>query len=183
MCLVLYFVALALWLHGRGRTALAMAVWAVLIKEEAAIVVGMFGLHGALTRKPRWPGLVLAAVMFGYFGLITRVVLPAMVDQYMVVDYFAPLGDSFWEISLSPLARPRAFWGKLCEPATVWFAASLLAPLLFLPLRRPRILFVGGATFLFVSLFTVTEAKTIGRQYQYAHGRGRTTITGGDGPR
>ena len=52
MCLLLYFTALALWLNGRYGWALAMAIWAMLIKEEAAIIVGMFGVYLALFEQP-----------------------------------------------------------------------------------------------------------------------------------
>jgi uncharacterized membrane protein len=153
LCLLLYFVALVLWVKGCHAWALVAAIWAMLIKEEAAIAVGMFGLYlTVFERRPR-TGLVLTAVSFGYFLLVTSVIVPAMnPNGYVEQKFFSDLGHSKWEILWSPLTRARVFWGRLFEPPSAYFAAGLLAPLLFLPLKRPSILFVGSLTFGFVCL-------------------------------
>jgi hypothetical protein len=39
------------------------------------------------------------------------------------------LGASATEIILSPLLRPRAFWGQLCRPESLLFVAALIVPL------------------------------------------------------
>jgi len=61
---------------GRPRWALATAIWAMLIKEEAAIVVGMFGLYLALFERRRAAGLALTVFAFGFFLLVTALVIP-----------------------------------------------------------------------------------------------------------
>ena len=148
--LPLYFLALMCWIKGRSGTALLFAVWAVLIKEEAAILIGMFGVYLALFGKRRWMGAVIAIAAFAYFLLISSVILPSIIhQQYMAQGYFFELGASKREILLSPLTKPRLFWGKLFEPSSFYFAALLLAPLLFVPLRRPSVLFVGLLIFIF----------------------------------
>jgi hypothetical protein len=125
-------------------------VWAILIKEEAAIVVGMFGVYLALFERRRVAGAVLAACAFGYFLLATSVLVPLISGHnYAMTSFFRDLGNSKPEILLSPLAKPAVFWGKLLEPASWYFAAVLLAPLLFLPLRKPSVLLIGSLTFVF----------------------------------
>jgi len=42
---------------------------------------------------------------------------------------FGALGDSVWEIVLSPLVRPRAFWGNVLRPRSAYFLLALLVPL------------------------------------------------------
>ncbi|MGO9527408.1 MAG: DUF2079 domain-containing protein [Verrucomicrobiia bacterium] len=150
MCLLLYFAALAFWTNRRPGWALVCAVWAISIKEEAAIVVGMFGVYLALFERRKLAGAVLAASAFGYFLLATSVLVPLISGHnYAMTSFFRELGNSKLDILLSPVTKPTAFWGNLFEPASWYFAAALLAPLLFLPLRKPSILFVGLLTFVF----------------------------------
>lgn len=148
MCLLLYFAALALWMYERRGAALACAVWAMSIKEEAAIVIGMFGIYLALFERRKLVGLALAAFAFSYFVVATSVLIPLISGQtYGMTRFFFDLGHTKWEILLSPVTKPGVFWGKLLDPGSFYFAAVLLAPLLFLPLRKPSILFVGSLTF------------------------------------
>lgn len=150
MCLLLYFAALAFWTNKRAGWALLCAVWAILIKEEAAIVVGMFGIYLALFERRKLAGAVLATSAFGYFLLATSVLVPLISGHnYAMTSFFRDLGNSKLEILLSPLTKPSVFWGKLFEPASWYFAALLLAPLLFLPLRKPSVLLIGLLTFVF----------------------------------
>jgi uncharacterized membrane protein len=149
LCLPLYFLALACWLKDRRGCALLFAVWAILIKEEAAILIGTFGVYLALFEKRRWMGAVIAIAALAYFLLISSVILPAMTHRgYMAQNIFADLGASKWEILLSPLTKPRIFWGRLFEPSSLYFAALLLAPVLFVPLKRPAVLSIGSLIFL-----------------------------------
>lgn len=135
-----------------------MAVWAMLIKEEAAIVVGTFGLYLAFFERPRLAGTALAVFAFGYFLLATSVLVPAISGQtYAMVRFFYGLGHTKWEILLSPLTKPRVFWGKLFEPSSFYFAAALFAPLLFLPVRKPTVLLIGVPTFVFCCLHPILK--------------------------
>jgi uncharacterized membrane protein len=153
VCLLLYFAALAFWTSGRPRWAFVCAVWAILIKEEAAIVVGMFGLYLAVFERRKVAGAVLAASVFGYFLLATSVLVPLISGHnYAMTSFFHDLGNSKLEILLSPLTKPAVFWERLFEPASWYFAAVLLVPLLFLPLRKPSILLIGSLTFVFCCL-------------------------------
>jgi uncharacterized membrane protein len=167
LCLLFYFIALALWIHERRGWALVIALWAMLIKEESAIVVGMFGLYLALFEGRKITGAALAAAAFGYFLLATSVLIPAVSGTgYGMTRFFYDLGHTKWEILLSPLSKPAVFWGHLFESSSLYFAAALLAPLLFLPLRRPAVLFIGALTFLFCCMNPVL--KNICFHYQAA---------------
>lgn len=167
MCLLLYFVALALWVCERRAWALVFAVWAMLIKEEAAIVIGMFGIYLAVFERRKVAGTTLAAGSFGYFLLATSVLIPAAGGQgYAMTRFFFDLGKTKWEILLSPLVKPMVFWGRLVEPTSLYFAAALLAPLLFLPLRKIPVLLVGALTFVFCCMNPIL--KSISFHYQAA---------------
>jgi hypothetical protein len=150
LCLLLYFVALALWVYERRGWAFACVLWAMLIKEEAAIVVGMFGIYLALFERRRTTGIALAAFSFGYFLLVSSVLIPSISGRnYAVTRFFQDLGQSKWDILLSPLVNPAVFWDHLSQLTSLYFGAVLLAPLLLLPLKKPSVLFVGSLTFVF----------------------------------
>jgi uncharacterized membrane protein len=165
VCLLFYFVALACWLNSRRGWALTMAVWAVLIKEEAAILVGMFGVYLVLFERKRLSGTALTALGFGSFLLITSVLVPAISGgSYSMTRFFYDLGHSKWEILLAPIAKPRIFCGRLFEPSSFYFATALLAPLLFLPVRKASVLFIGSLTFVFCCMNPIL--KNISFHYQ-----------------
>ncbi len=150
VCPLLYFVALAFWIHGRPGWALPVAMWAILIKEEACIPIGMFGVYVALFERRRLLGSVIAVAAFGCFLLITSVIVPAMSHQpFYMQRFFSDLGTTQWEIFLSPWTKPRFFWGRLLSPSTFYFGALLLAPVLFVPLKKSSILSVGSLVFVF----------------------------------
>jgi uncharacterized membrane protein len=167
LCLPLYFLALALWLGQRPGWALLIALWAILVKEEAAIPIGTFGLYLVLFDKRRTLGLIIAVTAFAYFVIMTSLIIPALAHQpYMALSHFPAIGQSHTAILLSPVTNPRAFWGNLFAPSTFYFAALLLAPLLFMPLRKPSVLFVGSLVFLFDCLDPAL--KSIRYWYQLA---------------
>ncbi|MGO9526665.1 MAG: DUF2079 domain-containing protein [Verrucomicrobiia bacterium] len=167
LCLPLYFLALAFWLAERPGWALLFAVWAILLKEEAAIPIGTFGLYLALFGNRRKLGIVIATVAFAYFLIMTSMVIPAMGHQaYMAQSHFAPIGETKEEILLSPWNNPKEFWGNLFSASSFYFAALLLAPLLFVPLKKPSVLLVGSLVFLFDCLDPTL--KSIRYWYQLA---------------
>jgi uncharacterized membrane protein len=167
LCLPLYFLGLLAWLKGRKGWALAAAIGALSMKEEAAIVIGMFGLYLAVFERRRALGLAITTVAFGYFLMVSNVMIPRLdLGYYRQIRFFAPLGRSTEEILLSPLLKPRVFWGLLLEPRSWYFAAALLAPVLFLPLKKPSILMIGLLTFVFDCLNPVL--KSLSYQYQTA---------------
>jgi uncharacterized membrane protein len=165
LCLPLYFLALAAWVKDRRGWALFVAIWAVLIKEEAAIPIGMFGIYLTVFEKRYRIGAAIAGISFAYFFLMTTLVIP-MFDHhpYLAQGHFAHLGATKWEILLSPWKRPREFWGNLLGPSTFYFGALLLGPLLFVPVKRSAILLAGSLVFLFDCLHPTL--KSICYSYQ-----------------
>jgi uncharacterized membrane protein len=167
LCLPMYFLALAFWVRERRGWALLFAVWAILLKEEAAIPIGMFGLYLVFFEKRHRLGISIATIAFVYFLVMTSVVIPMFNHNvYPAQDHFAHLGATKSEILLSPWTKPHAFWGNLLAPSTFYFAALLLGPLLFVPVKKPSVLVVGSLVFLFDCLHPTL--KSICYQYQAA---------------
>jgi uncharacterized membrane protein len=150
LCLPMYFFALAFWFKERRGWALFFAIWAVLIKEEAAIPIGMFGFYLAFFEKRYRLGIAIGAIAFSYFLIVTSIVIPIFNrNPYPAQEHFAHLGGTKMDILLSPWTKPHEFWGNLLAPSTFYFGALLLGPLLFVPLKKPSILLVGSLVFLF----------------------------------
>jgi uncharacterized membrane protein len=167
LCLPLYFIALWLWLRGRSGWALTAILWAVLIKEEAAVFLGMFGLYLAIFQRRRRLGCALAIGGFVYFWLAIAVIIPMFNGgKYKMLAYFAGLGEGQQQILLSPVTKPTQFWGRLFEVPSFYLLGCLLVPLLLLPLRKPKVLFVASVPFVFICLWRNPNVKSICYWYQ-----------------
>jgi uncharacterized membrane protein len=152
----LFGMLLAL-LHGRRIAALGMALLASSFQEDVLVILGCLAAAMAcwawldrrrkLRGSPGKPGplvladqlpigvwLAAAAVLAGAFVVVFRL---AGFAEFQT-SRFAQLGDSTWEVLLSPLLRPEAFWGTLLRARSAWFLLSLLAPLGLMPLGRGR---------------------------------------------
>ncbi len=120
------------------------------------------GLSLALAPRTRRHGAILAASSLAYFFLATKVILPLVNGSgYFCTGYYPHLGSSISEIVVSPLVRPRAFWGTLLEPATFGLLFGLLAPWLLLPLAKPRWLLAAAPVLAFACLRTDIFFKSI----------------------
>jgi uncharacterized membrane protein len=167
LCLPMYFLALAFWVRERRGWALLFAAWALLLKEEAAIPIGMFGLYLVFFGKRHRLGIAIATIAFVYFLVVTSVVVPMFNHNvYPAQEHFAHLGATKKEILLSPWTKPQVFWGNLLGASTFYFAALLLGPLLFVPLKKSSVLLVGSPVFLFDCLHPTL--KSICYWYQAA---------------
>ncbi|NLF73295.1 MAG: DUF2079 domain-containing protein [Candidatus Anammoximicrobium sp.] len=148
LALPLMFAAVAALLAGRWGWAAGLAVLACSF-EEAVIVAwaclaaalglqawwserggrlghGLDAPEAALARRlPAWAWLAIWATCTVAFVLIARY---AAFTQYQT-ERFANLGDSGIEIALSPLLRPKAFWGQTLSLGSMLFLCSLLLPL------------------------------------------------------
>jgi len=167
LCLPMYFLALAFWVRERRGWALLFAVWAILLKEEAAIPIGTFGLYLAFFERRYRLGITISAIAFMYFLVMTSIVIPMFNHHvYPAQAYFVLLGATKREIFLSPWTKPHVFWGSLLGPSTFYFAGLLLGPLLFVPVKKSSVLLVGSLVFLFDCLNPTL--KSICFQYQAA---------------
>jgi uncharacterized membrane protein len=137
-------LALALfWALDRGRPRLALVLALVLglgVKEVSPLVV--LGLGPYLWTRRQWRlGAAMAGLGLGMFVLEMQVLLPAVRQGAIQLQRpYAHLGDSIFQVALSPLLRPGALVDTLTRPHLLGWALGLLLPLAALPLRRPSLL-------------------------------------------
>ncbi len=152
----------------RGRRLIAgfLIVVAWSFEETVPVATLGAGLALVLARRTRRAGAVLAGASVVYFLLVTRVILPLVngAPYYQLAKY-SHLGESMGAILASPVLRPRAFWGTLLDEATLAFLLTLLAPLLFLPVRRAAWLLAAAPILAFACLRDEPHVKSIVLQY------------------
>ncbi|GIW97036.1 MAG: hypothetical protein KatS3mg111_0369 [Pirellulaceae bacterium] len=156
VALPLLWIALVLLAARHCWGALGAALLAMSMQEDVIVVVGCFSAvatwlawrewklsprngndmpssseHGAASATagtwmhhgPWTWGAVLVGCVLGFL-LVYRY---SGLAQFQT-GRFVALGNSWWEIMLSPLRRPSAFWGELLEPAKIAFVLSLMIP-------------------------------------------------------
>lgn len=122
-------VALSLYLFSSERFV-AAACWAVLacsMRETVSLVYAGLGLWLLTVPGRRKGGAVLLAVAVGYLALAAGTIIPAFGgEEYPVADRLGHLGDSLWEVLVSPFAAPGAFWAAVLNKDSLVFALVVL---------------------------------------------------------
>lgn len=109
-------------------------------------------------RAVRW--LAGASVFsIGYLVAVVLVGIPAFRDGDVVhySRYFGELGSSPGELIRNSLARPGLLLGQLFSVRTLVYLLVFLAPLGFMPLRRPFVLLAGLPSFAMLSLLQFSD--------------------------
>ncbi|HUP27380.1 MAG TPA: DUF2079 domain-containing protein [Chloroflexia bacterium] len=174
----------AFYFFERGRWALfaAFCLLAMLARTDVSLVVAMFGIYGLITRR-RWPYVVVPLVAgLANFALATFVIVPSFAypgalsgpqgevgmscwpcGTNPMLAYYGHLGSSGPEIIKYIVTHPIDVAGLMLQEPKLIYMASLLVPLLFLPLLAPRPL-VLGLPILGLNLLSLREA-----QFDYEH--------------
>lgn len=133
-------VAASLLCMERGRWVW-MAVLAALacsLRETVALAYAGIGLWLVSQGGRRKHGAVVLAVSLAYFAVVVGAIIPAFRggSPYMGEQRFGYLGGNVWEVLLSPLMRPAAFWGTVFSWQSLMFALVVLASVGLFPLWR-----------------------------------------------
>ncbi|MCS6900087.1 MAG: DUF2079 domain-containing protein, partial [Myxococcales bacterium] len=138
-------------------------------REDIPVGVAVLGIYLLVTGvRPRL-GTVLAIVSVAWF-LIDKFVLMPMAGKWWfarIYEELIPAGESgYGAIVQTILVNPVYFLGTLIKEAKLTYALHMLAPLLFLPLRRwsVAILLVPG---FFFTLMTTGYTPTVSIAFHY----------------
>jgi len=149
-----FFLWLTLWaLDGkRDRLAAAGVAATLALREDVAASLVVLGAYFVLSgRRPR-AGLVVAGVSALYFAAVKFVIMSRAQPDPSFLFAFAALlpagGRSFEGVLATILGNPVFTLGILLTERKLVYALQVLAPLAFLPLRRPL-----GWLFLLPGLF------------------------------
>jgi len=166
--LVLLFVILLLIereASSRKHRALLLlvAISILFVKEDLALVIGVFGLWLVVFRRAkRREGLTLFVTGIGGFLVLEAWVIPHFADgEHHYLSRYSNLGSTPGEIARVLFTRPDIVIANLVSPVEkIGLLLLLLGSFLFLPLLAPVVLLAGFAG-LFYNMIS-------GYEYQYA---------------
>lgn len=139
----------------------------LLVKETVPVFWAGLGLVFIVWGR-RKTGITLIIVSCVYWLLAMKVFIPAFSPRpiYDYASRFSHLGNSIWEIALSPLLRPKIFFVYLFRPGCIYFVTMLLLPVVFMVINRPLLLLGAGVTLGFICVQNTDQLQNIHMQYQ-----------------
>jgi uncharacterized membrane protein len=160
----LLFWAFYFLIRKQHRRFAVTALVALSCKETVGPVVAGMGL--VLLVERRWrigvATLILGAAVFvfdikmvpGFFG-----------HAFYYNRLYSHLGDNLFQVALSPVLRPRSFFGEFLQRPVLDYLIALFAPLAFLPLLSPRWLVPAVPAFLQVILASGSQKLGVGHHH------------------
>lgn len=136
------------------------------VQETAAVLWFGYGIY-LMTRKKYLAGIMLAALCLSFFMLTSYAIMPWVFgsSDNPQTFHYAQLGSTPVEIILSPLLRPKAFFGTLLQKQNLFFIAALALPFCGLVAKRAPI--IGAPLLLGVLLQGSPLIKNPAMQYGF----------------
>lgn len=147
----------AYWLaeDRRWKPMAVLLVLAVLLKEDIALTVVVFGVIVAV-RGHRRVGLVVSGLALGWFFFVTKVFIPHFAGEtFYVTQLFGELGGSTSEITVNALRDPSLVIEPILSDEGLDYLFRLAAPYGFASLLAPGALLLGAPQALVNMLTTV----------------------------
>ncbi len=140
-------------------------VLAVLTKENVYLVTFLIG--GFLFfRKEKTLGLIVSLVSISLFLFLMTIAIPnARGGAHFALDYLSYLGDSTFEILLSPILKPEVFFSQLFRSETFEYIKTSLSSVGYLSLLSPLYLIFLMPDFLINVMSSNPNLRSI--QYHY----------------
>ena len=164
-------VLAAVWLATERRyiPAAALTLLALGVRETVGIAFAGYGIILFL-RGERRTGAVLCLGSLLWVLIVLKVLMPffdpRVAETYAHVGFYSHLGGNIAEIALSPLLRPKAFFGSLFSLHTFLFWCTLLLPFAVLIRHAPLMLLPLIPEFIMVSVDRRFDTQTVLRHYQ-----------------
>jgi uncharacterized membrane protein len=156
------FLLFAYWCMTRGY---AVGFWvclllAIINRNDTALVIAALGFYGLLTRRRAvfsWAPMLFA---IAYWVLAVFVIIPAITGgaQFSYIQNYDWLGATMGDIVKTVVTRPVYVFGTAFGRDRWEYVVSLLFPLAFLPLLKPRLLLVALPPFL-INIFSSDHYK------------------------
>jgi len=153
----------------RRRTFVVFWILALACREDVAIGLTVLGLLLVFSGHRAKEGAIVAAVSGFYFVAIRFFLMPA-IGSWALPDLYkdlVPPGDAgFVGIVKTLVTNPLYTLRTLLVPDKLRYALQILAPLAFLPLRRPwlAVWLIHGA---FLTLLTTSYGPTLDIGFHY----------------
>ncbi len=155
----------------RDRLAFILVPLALSVREDVAAGMAVIGAFLVFSgRRPR-AGAIVAAVSGAYFVIMKFIVMPRLAQHsafLYIYQGLLPAGEnSFGGVLKTVIGNPGFVVSTLLERAKLVYVLQFLAPLAFLPLKRPIAILLLVPGFLF-TLLSTGYAPTVEISFQYA---------------
>lgn len=122
---------------------------ALLVREDVAFVVVIFGLLAMIDRRQIkwWLTPILLSIVY-FLLAVTLSSLASQTDQYKFLLYYSWLGNSWLEIIKNVALHPWILIPKIFSPGSIIVALGLLLPTAYLPLLKPKYLLLSSLIYL-----------------------------------
>lgn len=137
-------------------------------KEDISLHVVMIGLYLLILRRRWQEGVPLILVSLAWFYVVFQLIIPAYRtggEQSMFTPWFETLGDTPWQIALSPLTRPEAVLALIFRPSSLPALSMLTVPLALLPIAGLPLTVLAAPS---IALSLLSENPTL-RQLETWH--------------
>jgi uncharacterized membrane protein len=167
----IFFIFSLFWALASRRTVLVWIIWllCVSIREDIPIGLATLGLFMVITGYSVRTGLWMTLLSATAFVVIKFVIMP-MAGTWWFANIYKELmpadAKSYGGVVMTLLTNPTFALSTLLKQSKLVYALHLLAPLVFLPLRRWVYLWLLFAGF-FLTLMTTGYKYTLSIAFQY----------------
>lgn len=139
------------------------------VRETTGILAAGTGII-LFVNKHKKTGTVLFLAGLLYVVITMKLLMPLfdppVSGTYAHVGFYSHLGKNVFEIALSPLLNPSAFWSAFFNSHTIIFWCTLFLPFAVMAFRKPIWLLPVVPEFVMVSVDRRFDSQTILRHYQ-----------------
>lgn len=148
---------------------IAMICLLLPIREEIGVMLAVLGIFLAASGYWVRMGIALAAIGTFSFAMLKFVIMPMAGTWWfssMYAELIAPGEQGYGSVVKTLIVNPNFIWKTLATEAKLAYFLHLIAPLAFLPFRRPLLVFLAVPGFFF-TLLTTSYEPTISIRFQY----------------
>lgn len=153
----------------RNWLIFGMLLFLLLLREDIAVGTAVLGLFLMLASERTALGIGIFALSSVWFVVNKFIIMPAAGEWWfadMYKDLMSPEERGYASVVKTLLVNPAYVLQTLLTPEKLTYVLHMLAPLAFLPLRRPALVLLAcpGA---FFTLLTTGYAPTLSIAFQY----------------
>lgn len=148
--LIPLFLFFAIWFFIQNRffTFVLFLVLALLVREDAALIIIPFGIISLLDKKNlKW---VLTPIVLGFLYFFAALKINhvfAALNTYKYLIYYSWIGNSWKEILFFAILHPTKILFQFVKLKTLLFIVGMLIPFGFFPIFKPKYMLLSVLAF------------------------------------
>jgi len=162
----LLFLLFYFYQKNRFKSFLSLFLIILLIREDLALVIFMFGILSAIEKR-KWPWILFPA-LFSSLWFIFALKMTGLISgygHYKFVLYYGWLGNNIKEIILAIINHPYLVLKHIFSWPNISFLIGLFLPFAFLPLLKPKYLL--PAFLIIMQILFLTAAGALALEIHY----------------